>query len=395
VFGFYKESEQDPQLDYLARQYRSLNRRFSFQFVDPDRDPTTTQKYGVSKYKTVIMELGDKRLRVEDPTESGLTNTLLKITQESQKTVYFLTGHVEHNYDSLEREGNSHAKKALEETNYDVRLLTLSQESKVPADCAALIISGARQDPTTGEMEKIQSYLNRGGSLLLLLDPKPGVGFDSFLLQYGIKVGDDVVIDASGAGRAIGAGPEVPFIRNYGKTDITSKFTLPTFYPRARSLSPTENAPPGVQVFPMMQTSRSSWGETELGVGGGGARYDEGKDIPGPITLAVEIIKTAESAKGNTGSKASLHTTRIVVFGDSDFATNLHFNVQGNGDIFINSVNWLAGQSNIIAIRPKKPENKRLTLTAQSNTVVFYICVLLMPAVPLTVGIWILLKRFK
>lgn len=398
VLAFYRGNDQNGRLDYLLRQYKAYNHRFKYRIVDPDRDPTLSQSYGVTRYKTVIMESGEKRLRVDDPSEGGLTNTILKLTQGTQKSIYFLTGHGEHNTDSEERDGYSHARKALEETNYEVKLLNLVEESKVPDDCAALVVTSARRNPAAAEMDKLQVYLNRGGGILLLLDPTPGVGFEDFLARYGVRIGNDVVIDASGAGRTIGAGPEVPLIQNYASSEITSGLTLATFYPRARSVTPMPSSPEGVRVVGLMQTSRSSWGETELGPGGGGARYDEDKDLKGPVTLAVQITKALPSAGVagvNDKNEPPAATARIVAFGDSDFATNVHFNAQGNGDLFINSVNWLAGATDLIAIRPKKPENKRLDLTAQSNTVVFYICVLMMPAVPLTAGIWVLIKRLK
>ena len=52
------------------------------------------------------------------------------------------------------------------------------------------------------------------------------------------------------------------------------------------------------------------------------------------------------------------------MFGDSDFAANALLGIQGNRDLFMNTVGWLSQQENLISIRPKEADDRRLTLTA-------------------------------
>jgi ABC-type uncharacterized transport system involved in gliding motility auxiliary subunit len=84
---------------------------------------------------------------------------------------------------------------------------------------------------------------------------------------------------------------------------------------------------------------------------------------------------------------------RLVVVGDSDFATNAFFGLQGNGDLFLNAVRWLAADEDFIAIRPKEPQDRPLTLTESQARTSFYVSMILFPLAILVAGVTVWVRR--
>jgi ABC-type uncharacterized transport system involved in gliding motility auxiliary subunit len=362
--------------------YRFESNRFSFEFVDPDRKPGIAKQYGVTAYGTVVFESGAKTERVNELEEAAFTNALIKVTREGKKVVYFLSGHGEWDLDDTQRSGLSSAKKAIQNENYDVQNLVLAEKKSVPSDCAVLVVAGAKKAPFSVEIDSIQAYLDRGGKALFMLDPEPSFGFTEFLSKWGVDVGNDVVLDVSGMGQLFGMGPEMPLVSNYDAHAITKNFKVMTFFPMARSISVAANKPAGVTVETLFKTSPNSWAETNMK--NNQARYDAGQDKPGPISLA------AVASKESAGKKI-----RLGVFGDSEFATNAYFSSQGNGDLFLNAVGWLSEEEDLISVRAKSPEDRRINMTAQQARGLFYLTVVFMPLAALAAGVWIYIKREK
>jgi ABC-type uncharacterized transport system involved in gliding motility auxiliary subunit len=149
-----------------------------------------------------------------------------------------------------------------------------------------------------------------------------------------------------------------------------------------------DTVPTGVQVKKLCNTTKNSWAETDPV----GSRYefDEDKDKRGPISVAVVASKGIEvvSEVEAEGEPAKLKKkARLVVFGDADFASNSYFHASGNSDLFLNTINWLVEEEDLISIRPREPEDRRLTLTAAQTKRIFYFAVVFMPVVILGIGL--------
>jgi ABC-type uncharacterized transport system involved in gliding motility auxiliary subunit len=212
--------------------------------------------------------------------------------------------------------------------------------------------------------------------------------------EWGIEVGDDIVLDVSGMGRLLGTDESVPVAASYPPHAVTENFNLMTAYPLARSVTPVEGGANGRTAQKLVETSRNSWGETNLKSLGGGepAKMDEA-DKKGPVSLAAAVSAPAATPapppaepkkEGETPKPAE---TRLVAIGDSDFASNAAIRITGNQDLFLNTVNWLAQQENLIAIRPRDPEDRRITLTADQERRIFYLTVLIVPGLILLAGV--------
>ena len=380
---------EDTALRDLLAEYAYANRLVSFRFIDPDSEPNMAKAYEITRYGTIVVESGDKVEKIEQHTEEELTNAILSVTREGKKVICVLSGHGEKDIDSEDPRGYSFVREALENENYDIRRLILATEGQVPSDCSVLLMAGPEKPPLEAELEAIERYLDGGGKVMVLLEPHPATGLAEFLKLYGLQVGQDLVLDASGVGRLFGMGPAMPLVSQYESHAITDDFDIMTFFPTARSVTPAPTPPPDLSVQPLARTGPNSWGETELGTET--AQLDPDRDLPGPVTIAAAV--DARSGEPVTDTASAEPHTRLVVFGDSDFASNAYFATSGNGDLFLNALNWLAQEEDLISIRPRDLEDRRVTLTPRQSRMIFSISVILMPLAALILGAVIWVRR--
>ena len=185
----------------------------------------------------------------------------------------------------------------------------------------------------------------------------------------------------------MGAGPSIPLVLQYESHRITDRFRSMTFFPYARSVEPAKDTTGGLTVEAILKTNANSWGETD--VKGGEATFDEKTDAKGPLTLAVAVTKEIKPASDNNpGVKA-----RLVIVGDSDFAINAYFGAQGNGNLFLNMVSWLGQEEDLISIRPKAPEDRRVILSQSQQSMLRLLTVFILPGVALVAGIAVWTRR--
>ncbi|MBI2822821.1 MAG: Gldg family protein [Acidobacteria bacterium] len=305
------------------------------------------------------------------------------MTREKNKVLYYVTGHGERDMDGEGGEGMSQARQKLEGQNYEVKALALAGEKSVPTDAAVVLILGPRFPLLPPEVEALQQYLDQGGKVLVLSDPETSHGLDPLLKPKGIELDDDVVLDVSGIGQLFGMGPAAPLVTNYEGHAITEGFEgTMTFFPMARSISTPAATEEGFSSQVILKTNPNSWGETSL-LKGGQATFDEGSDKGGPLNLGAVASKTIGEDK----------QANLVVVGDSDFATNAYLGSQRNGDLFLNAVSWLAEDTDLMAIRPRNPQSRRISMTVPEANFLFYVSVILMPGAALVAGIATWWKR--
>lgn len=402
ALAFFQENSGDRgAVEDLLKEYSYVSKKFKYQLIDPDKNPGITKRYGVTQYGTIVLEIGDKVERITQggaTQEEDVTNALLKVVREGKKKIYFVEGHGEADIDDTGRTGYSEAKAALENQNYVVEKLFLMRLEEVPDDCALLITNGPEKAFLESEEQAVERYLARAGKALFMLDPTPSAGMADFFAKYGVKVGEDVVVDVSPAGRLFGVDEFMPMAMSYPDHSITEGFNVATLFPYARSVSEAGNVPPGVKVETFVETGQQSWAET--GPVTGEVRFDEDKDRKGPISLGVAVTMESTNApadtstsSGETPGEAKSKQARMVVIGDSEFANNSFLHFSGDEDFFLNIVSWLAEEEDLIAIRPKSPEDRRVTLTARQTRLVMYFSLLVLPLSVLGLGVGVWLKR--
>ena len=408
VFG---REEEFPRFRDRLDEYSYASPNVTVEYVDVDRNPVRARQYEVQAYGTIVFEYEDRVERVVSNSEQELTNALIKAVEGEEQTVYFVQGHGERDPNSSERDGYGSIREALRLDNFGVETVVLAQTGEVPQDANALVIAGPTTDFLPGETDLLGSYLEQGGKVLLMLDPpalegeSPKENLEGLAENWGIEIGNNIVVDASGMGQLLGTDATVPIASSYPPHPITENFNLITAFPLARSIRPiaggVENRTPEI----LIETGANSWSEmdfSELATGEVRLNEDAG-DIAGPIPIALSVSQTIESeragttdAENETGSdnveRNSTSDTpleaRLVLFGDSDFATNGAVGIQGNRDLILNSINWLAQQENLIAIRPREPEDRRITLTADQQVRITWLSLLMIPGVILGTGVY-------
>jgi ABC-type uncharacterized transport system involved in gliding motility auxiliary subunit len=387
--AFYQDTQmgRDNAKDLLDRYaYGSPN--FTYEFIDPDRNPGLAKRYGITSYGTIVLESGDKEEKVLTADEENLTNALLKVIREGKKAVYFLEGHGEHATASSERDGYAEAKRAIEGQNYEVKTVNLLTAGRLPDDAAILIIAGPRKDLLEAELAEITHFIDRGGKVLFLLDPEGPSSVATYLANYGIQVVDGAVVDL--VSRLFGADYLMPVITSYEPHPITKNFDIASFFPLALSVKTMDKMPERVSAQVLAKTSPNSWLKRDMQELKAELRTEgrpllhEGRDEKGPIPVAaVATVTLPQPATSQQPPKKA----RIVVFGDSDFASNNYLNLSGNRDLFLNTVSWLAEEENLIAIRPKESGQFFQPVTASQEMMIFWLSMIALPAVVLGSGV--------
>lgn len=466
----------DPIDQQLLENYRRYNRELTYEYIDPSAQPRLAQELGVQTRGEVFLQTSDpnaapgtaeaeRTLRVqtisaqEPLSERQLTNKLAQLSQEDIAVVYFLQGHGEYAIDGSQA-GMFEAANRLQGENFTVEALNLADTGQVPEDADVVIIAGAQTKLFEAEVIAIRDYLEKGGSLFVLIDPQVETGLEVLLSQWGVVPENTIVIDTSGGGQLVGLGPAAPLVTDYGDHPITEAFEQGrSFFPVARPLQIREV--PNTQESPLLFTNQDSHAQT---VGENeDITVDEDKAPEGPFALGVALTRPAvvdvdnilleESAEENTEESAEENSStegaeieeeqaedaeevqtegteseqaevsqseaesnaeteelealeeeieaaeseeaneeieaadtifdresRLVVIGNSSFATDGLFNQQLNGDVFLNSVSWLSKiDSPTLAVRPKEATNRRLNMTVQQQIWLMLLSLVIFP----------------
>jgi ABC-type uncharacterized transport system involved in gliding motility auxiliary subunit len=404
--------------------YTNASSNVQVEYVDMDRDPVRAREYDIVAPGTVVMEYGGRREKVMSDREQELTNTLIKVTTGRQPKAYFVQGHGERDSNGNDRTGYASVVDLLKRDNYTVDKLVLAQQAEgVPADASVLIIAGPTTDYLQPEVEALRTYLRKGGKALFMIDPPVGENarampaLEGLLKEWGITLGHDVVIDISGMGKLLGANETVPVVASYQSHPVTENFQLLTAFPLVQSVKGEAGVELGTaNTQNVLQTSERSWSESDVKslITGGKVSLDEKSgDHRGPITIALSLSmdapdapasasapagaaadKPADAAKAASGTDAAKKPQmRLMVVGDSDFASNGAAGIQGNADLFVNMNNWLTQQEDLISIHPRDAGDRRITMTADQQRNLLWLSLLIIPGVILGSGVYSWSKR--
>jgi ABC-type uncharacterized transport system involved in gliding motility auxiliary subunit len=377
----------DATFDDLMAEYKTLSPHFKYQTVDPQQKPEIAQDYGATRMGDVFITVGDRKSHVEsgaqgEVSEQDVTGAILKITGDKIKTVCFVTGHGEKSLTDSSQEGYSNADSGLKKENYVTKTVNLITESGVPADCSVLVIAGPKQSYYPQETTWVGKYLDSAGDALVLVDPTTEPKLDDLLQSWNVAVGNNIVIDASGMGQVIGAGPTIPIVADFGDSPITKGFSRSaTFFPMARTASIADKSKSIPEMVELLKTSDRSFTIPSLPKGNK-ITFDPKTDTRGPLSLGV-------SGNRKVGEK----NARLVVIGNSQFAMNPYITQLRNGDLFYNTVDWLAADENLISIRPKAATNRQVNLTEGQAGALKWLDLFFLPGLVIVAGIMIWWKR--
>jgi ABC-type uncharacterized transport system involved in gliding motility auxiliary subunit len=381
--GFYtpdrSQSEDDirPLLDaYQAHSHGML----TYEFIDPIENPVARDQYGITTDGSLAVVVGDASEVISFPSEQEISGALVRLANPEKRKVYFLTGEGERDLEATDDQGFSDLKRALESKNYDVATLSLLTDPKIPQDAVAVIVAAPTSPLSQSEVTSLSVYLDAGGGLVVLDEPSvPAPGqtdadpLRSYLdSRWGLRLEDDLVVDLASAV------PLAGISTSYGDHPITTRMrNLGTVYPSSRSIEVVPLDDPAITQTTLVLTGDRSWGETDLAAfqNSNQLSFDAGTDKQGPLVLAA----TAADSTVNS---------RVVVFGDSDFAANGYFFEIGDGDMVVNSIDWAAGQENLISLTPKASTQRFVVPpSSQATSLIFLLTIILMPGGVVVMGV--------
>lgn len=393
---FYKETQEGRQeLEDLLEQYRHYGPRFRYRFVDPDRQPGEARRYDVASYGTTVLVAGTRQERFYGASEREITNALIKVTREGNKKFLFLGGHGEHGVGEPGGAGFSFLKQNLERENFATDELLLLRASEVPEDCDVLVIAGPASDLLPPEAAAIERYLDAGGRAFVMVDPGVFPELEGLLRRRGVALANDIVVDM--ISRVYGGDYLMPVVSRYEPHEITRDFALASFFPVARSVDLAQPLPSGVEGILLAHTGAEAWAETDRDRLARESKVAlDDADRRGPVALAAVLTRTLDggpAAAADSTRETPPRQMRLVVFGDSDFATNAHLMTSGNGNLALNVMSWLAEEDDLVAIRPRSHAAEPLFLTATQGRLVFLLPVVVLPLTLLLAGGLVVTRR--
>ncbi len=382
AYAFYTPTDREygPVKEILER-YHDLNpKEFVYEFLDPDKDPIKVKEFNIKKDSgpALVVEAGKQQDKVQQITEEGLTNALVKITHGSQKTIYFTVGHGEADIKDTQARGYAEVVKALADEGIRSDTLNLLDTKDIPQDAAAVVVAGPQKAFLPQEADALKDYAAKGGHLIVEVDPQIDSGLDPLLKSVGVQANNDEIIDP--LSRLAGADLDIPVVQQYAQNSpITKDFNEATLFPTSRSLTAlTEPERP----LALATTNPSAWGETDFAMLAQGRANPEGK-LKGSLAIALAATKAVPPAEAGKRSPEM----RVVVIGNSAFANNRWGRQVGNQDFFMNTVSWMTDSTDRITIRPRSRDASHLTMNQQQMTLVQFFSIDVLPVMLLAVGI--------
>ena len=374
----------------LLEQYANLSPKVQVKYVDPDKDPQLAREAGIRSRGTAVVQVGDKKEEAKSMTEEGITGAFIRDLKSKTRTVCFTSGSGEHQLDDSNREGLSHFKELLAKDNYETKSVDLLTKAEVPGDCTALVIAGPTKNYEQPEVNAIKNYVENGGRAFFMLDPPLKIGHEeiadndaltSLLQGWGVTLDKDLILDLNPLGQIAGLGPQVALVTHYESQPIVEQLRgTATGFPLARSLDVKNTDKTSVQkLFDSSSTSLATSNLSSPAV-----NVNDPKNKKGPLTMAA-------AGTYNTGKENS--QGRFVVVGSSTWAANRFIDFNGNNDLASNAVNWLSSDEDLISIRPKPQDDRRITMTARQVSWVRAVSQFVLPFAVVIVGVSVWWKR--
>jgi ABC-type uncharacterized transport system involved in gliding motility auxiliary subunit len=374
----------------LLSEYSSLSPRVHIQYVDPDKDPQLTRADNVRDLGTAVVQIGAKKEAAQSMTEEGITGAFIRDLKSGARTVCFVAGSGEHQIDNSDRDGLSRFKDLLTGESYETRSIDLLTHAQVPSDCTSLVVAGPTHDYQQPEVDAIKTYVENGGRALFLLDPPIGTGptaiapndaLTAVLSGWGVTADKNLILDLNPIGQIAGLGPQVALITSYSSQPIVADMKgTATGFPLSRALEIKNTDKTSVDK--LFDSSGSSLATTDLTATS--INVNDPKNTKGPFTLAA--AGTYNTGKPNAEG-------RFVVVGSSSWAANRFIDFNGNSDLALNAVNWLSSNEDLISIRPKPQDDRRITMTRAQLSLVRITSQFVLPLIVIVIGILVWWKR--
>jgi ABC-type uncharacterized transport system involved in gliding motility auxiliary subunit len=386
---YYDQTDKFLAAKDLLSRYSNLSPKVKLEYVDVDKNPQTARAAGITKYGTTTVQIGRKTEDAKNLTEEDITGAFIRDLKTIARTVCFVTGSGEHQIDDTDRNGFSHLKDTLSKDDYAVKSISLLEKAEVPSECTVVVVGGPKNDYPQPEVDAIKKFVEGGGRAMFLLDPplkigKPTADNDALtnvLQTWGVTAEKDLLLDENPVGQLMGVGAQVALVTGYASHPIVNEMKgTATGFPLSRTFTVKNTDKATVQK--LFESSDTSFATTKLDTPN--VNPNDPKNLKGPLILgAAGSYKTdKENSEG-----------RFVVVGTSIWAANQFINFNGNGDLASNAMNWLSSDEDLISIRPKPEEDRKVTMTQAQFGWVRLSSQFLLPAALLFAGLSVWWRR--
>jgi ABC-type uncharacterized transport system involved in gliding motility auxiliary subunit len=375
VFYNGREPARRREMADLASRYAAASSRVAVRLLDLDRSPGAAKRLGVTRYDTGVLE-ADQRLPLGIIDEEEITSALMAIVEPGERVLYFTTAHGEHDpSDAHERRGYSDLARTLEAERYAIRELDGLGAHPIPTDAAAIVVAGPRTDFDGAALDALRRYVQGGGAVVFLLDPTTPPGLAAFLREYGLVVGNDVIVDERNA--LLGTDSFMPKIPYLNRSAFRDPPELPAVLAEAQSIAIVDERTEVAATY-LASSAESTWADADRdSLAADTPRFVQGQDHRGPVPVAA-LARLNDAPRGG-----------VVVVGDADFVNNLYLGLLGNREFFLSTIGLLTRRELHGALRPTRPGGalSPLSLTARQTLAVFAATVAAPPALLLLVGL--------
>jgi hypothetical protein len=365
----------------LLDAYAIANPLFRFSVVDPDRNPDATRVLGFTAYGSVAVESGGKRETASAPEEAEVSAALLRLAEGRRRSVRFSAGSGEREPGDAGEGGISRAAARLRDEGFEVGRADLLPGGGIPGGTDLLVLAGPARAPAPAAIDSIEAHVRRGGQALLLFDPETASDLMDLLDRFGLEAPREVIVDRSGGGRR--GEMQMTAVARYDRHEATRGLRGAAFFWRAVPLLPRAGDSGDAEIRPLLHTAPEAWGETDsLLLAGGKAVFREGEDRKGPLLFGAVV--TVRSAEGKRG--------RLLVVGDSDFASNRFHGAGANGDLFALLAGWLARENGTDFAIPARGEGEPLLLPGRQERALTALTLGVLPGGAMVAGLLLLIR---
>lgn len=372
----------------LVDRYRRYKSDLTLKFVNPDLEPEVVRTLGIRVNGELRVEYQGRAENLQNLSEQGLANMLLRLSRSGERWVVFVEGHGERNPQGVANHDLGQWTQQLTAKGFKVQTHNLVQNPQLPENTRVLVLAGPQVNLLPGEVAIINQYVAGGGNLLWLTDPSTDnnqFGLQSLAKQLGIDFEPGMIVDPTT--KVLGVSdPRFALVADYPGHAITQGFKTLTLFPQSHGL--IISPPDGWQARVLLQTEKRSWSET--GDMSGSIQFDAATDVPGPLTLGVALTRPLSKDDAEPEKQQ-----RVVVTGDGDFLSNAYLGNGANLLLGMNMVNWLANDDKLINIPVKTATDRNLQLSPLAQGVVGIGFLFVLPLLLAGSGFWIWWKRRK